>query len=759
MRIDAILLAVCVIYTGAAHAQELELRSGDHPTFSRITFPLPNSQPWNARQTDKAVELSLPGFSGILNTDRVFVRMQKNRISKIGFDNEKLFLEVNCDCIASAFRDGSLLVIDVADKGTVLAGPLMESAIQTADSAQLRSEQRPQKHAEALPWIGGNSPFGVDGGRLDQFAQIMTPTSTVMSTEPILDNRAELLQEVHRKLAQEVANATSIGLLDGDIITSKIQNRAKDSSMESEAFEPGNLPRNIKPTSKNIRFTNSMDRYVDDSSARLNATSTGLKCPENELLQIDMWGEESGFSAQIGAARNELVNARDRLNKDAANNLTRVYIYFGFGAEALNTLGLDPSLLEDFPYLADVARILEYGALTRPNSLSPFTDCSSNIALWAVLSFDEIPTNSIVNTDAALLALNRLPKQLRQLVAPALSSRLLKYGNAAAANAAIRSIDRLSEASGSGSLMAKAELAMDAGHSAELLLDQVIGTNTTHSPEALLKLINSKLSRDEIISPETATLVEAYAQELRGTEIGNQLRQAQVIALGQSGRFTEAFDTLKTIEPSLSQKTIDRLKYTTLDLLIQRGSDFDFLNYVFTSDVLRAASLPTQTSLKLATRLLELGFAAQVQYVLSSMPDIGRMKERQVLAAKASLLLRQPFQAQAALLGIEDPESELILAQAKAMAGAYREASEIYLKNDETVKSAQAAWLSNEWKDLTPIGTDSFGAVAALSVEPEIDSSLGPLGRASLALEESTSARNTLRELLNDPTIQPEPDS
>lgn len=759
MRSFAIILASCSIWAGAAYAQDLTIRSGDHPTFSRITVPLPPAQEWSARQTTLGVELSLPGFTGTFDTAEVFTRMQTDRISRIAIQDQMLVFQIICDCIASAFRSGLLLVIDVADQGTAMVGEPMQRSpekVQVAQKTFLKLSPRP---AATLPWIGGNSPFGAS----------VSPTNGPGQTEQIkasptegitpLAERADLLREVQKTLAEEVANAATMGLLENSFTTSQMTDLPVDSSGDTDAVKPKQLPNFIDNPSKNVRITSSIDRPIRDSSTEAHATSSGIICPKDDFLSIETWGNDTSFSAQIGPARNALMNARDRLDIDAAKHLAKTYIYFGFGAEALNTLRMDPSLLRDFPYLSDVAQIMEYGALNRPNSLSAFTDCGSSVALWASLSFKEIPSDALLNTDAGLLALNKLPKHLRQLAAPALSTRFLKYGDAQAAAAAMRSVERLPDAPGPESLMAQAALAIDGGQSAETLLDDVIDTNTAQSPSALMKLVDGKLKRGEPLSPETATLVEAYAHELRGTELGNQLRQTQVVALSQSGRFAEAFEALETIKPSLSPQKASVLKQTVLEQLTEIADDFDFLEHVFAQDSTVISLLPPQTSLGLAARLMNLGFAAQVQNILSTVPDTPRTAERQILAARSALLLRQPFQAQAALIGIEGSEAELILAQAKEMSGAYREASEIFANNDASVQAAEAAWLSDEWRDLTPTNSPNFGAVATLAQPSQTDASIGPLGRANRALEESTAARDTLEQLLRDPIFQVTPDS
>ena len=752
MRRVAPLALGLVMCGGVAQAQELIVRSGDHPSFSRITIPIPTSQTWEASQTLTGVEVSLPGFKEGFDTSSVFLRMRRERISKLSEEGHKLVLTVECECIATAFRSGPLLVIDVADQGAILQGPQLEARA-------IVKKTPPPTARSPLPWIGGGSVFGGSAVDINPFSYAGKSDSATDSTRSQLAERATLLNAIQQNLAEQVANATSVGLLENSYKKPQKPPLLNDKPGATQTVEPKQLPANIEERSNNIRFTNSMERTGDTIRTMANATSSGFSCPQDDFLPIETWGNDDSFSAQVGAARNALTDARDRLNKDAAKSLAKTYIYFGFGAEALNTLQLTPSLAQEGRHLADIAQILEYGSINRPNTLSQFTDCASNVALWASLSFEEIPADALVNVDAALLTLNKLPSHLRQLVAPELSRRLLNYGEPAAAAAAMRSVERLPGVLRPESLMAQADLAIDAGIPAETFLEDVIKTNSEQSPNALIKMIKSKLARNEPLSSETATLVEAYAQEFRGTELGSQLRQTQIIALSQSGRFQEAFAALDAIEPSISPTTAQDLQKVIFDQLHQKANDLVFLEQVLSAEDDSIQSLPTNIKLLLTTRLLNLGFPVQAQEILLGVPDAPRTPERQILAARTAIQLRQPFQAQAALIGIEGNDAELLLAQAKEMTGAYSEASEIFSNNDAPEQAAQAAWLSDDWRDLTSSNTNSFGAVAALATTPNDASEIGPLGRATRALEESSQARNALDTLLNDPALQITPDS
>lgn len=735
-------------YSTAATAQQLTVRSGDHPFFSRLTIPLPALQTWEAAQSDSSIVIRLPGYSGGFDLANVFARMGTDRIEALESDQNSLTLRITCPCTSTAFVSGSLLVIDVADQGAkVSAAP-----IEQISAKRLPRNRQTQVARGSLPWIGGNSPFNATPHSVENLSSV--DNSGPMKS--MVENHAVLLGEMQQNLLSEVAFAASSGLLTNSYnVPSPMPTIGEESKAVASAETPDVLTITSE-NSSNIRITSSMDLPTATLHSDLDVTLSGATCPDNALVDVGTWGVEDEFSAQIGPVRNNLMDARDHLDISAAKNLAKLYIYFGFGAEAIEVLRLDPKLTSDQPQLLDIATILEYGSISHPNSLTAYTDCASDVALWAILSFRSIPPGMQLDTKAALRALNKLPIHLRVILAPNLSDRLLQSGDPESASAALRTIERLPNTLSPSAQLAQADLAVEAGHSADTVLRNVINANSSESPDALVKLVQSKLEKGQTLSDDTATLVEAYAQELRSTDLGHQLRQTQVLALSQSEQFEEAFKALSAIEPPLSPADSLKLRQAVFEGLVQRAPDLMFLSQMFTQDQSAIASLPTQTKLRLAARFMDLGFAAEVQKLLSDFPDTSRPKQRQMLMARAALALQQPFQAQAALIGITGTDAALLLAEAKEMSGAYDEAARLFETNNAEKEAIRAAWLSDQWRDLTSPDTPSFGAIANLINAPAdtLESDTGALALANQALDESRNAREALEALLRDPLAQ-----
>ncbi|WP_299562781.1 hypothetical protein [uncultured Sulfitobacter sp.] len=745
-RLGLLLAAFLALSTGAA-AQERSVRSGNHPNFARFTLPLGAQETWTATRTDDGVVIAITDHTGGYDVSDVFTRVPKDRVNQIDAGRDMLTFVLACNCGATAFRSGALLVIDVVDPGFPLKGPSIRRGAPAPPPLARSAPWQPG--GSVLPWLGRRPPQTGDGYRTGQLSAGQEAGDTSSDEDAVV-------QQMQETLAAEFAAAASMGLLNSSYEAPYTIKSLPRDTAQANPVERAPLPDALAVPKNNMRITSSIDKPFGPHTNGTFATSTGVACPADGFASVGEWGDESGFAVQIGPARNALVDVRDRIDPAAVVNLAKLYMYFGFGAEALDVLLLEPSLIEKHAHLGAIATILERGAISGANPLEPYTDCGSDVALWASLSFEDIPGKAIIDVKATLRALNKLPRHLRQIVAPELSERLLQYEEPQAAAAALRSVERLPDQMTPDGIMVQAALAIKTGTPADDKLEKVIDGNTEESPAALIALVETKVARDKPISYETTTLVEAYAQELRGTDMGNRLLQTQIIALSQAAQFDEAFDALGILAPAISTQQSRNLHRTVVEQLTKNANDMVFLDHFFRQDTEVVASLGTSLKLAVAERLMDLGFVTEVQGLLDTVPDRPLHRARQLTSARAAIALRQPYRAQAALVGLDDPEASRLLAQAKEMAGSYAEAAQIFTDLDAPERAAEAAWLSEDWPGPIRPGSPAFGAIAARVGADigDLSPAEGPLGRADSALKESRALREALKDLLTAPALQ-----
>ncbi|MEM6939015.1 MAG: hypothetical protein AAF943_01060 [Pseudomonadota bacterium] len=527
---------------------------------------------------------------------------------------------------------------------------------------------------------------------------------------------------------------------------------------EEEAPEPNTPPEQLLGNVNNLRVTSSNDLPMLFQSGDREQSLTGQSCPTSQEVDLAAWADDRPFHVQIGIARQQLFAEFDRLDAAGALALTQIYLHYGFGAEALQILSLGGEIAQEKPYLYDIAHILEHGIAPEQNSIDGLLDCETDIALWAMLSNEELDTLNRVDARAALRALSRLPVHLRTFLAPALSQRLLSHGDTSAAAAALRNVERLPQPLQPAGKLAQAELALDRGDLSEgtNTLADVIDDNAIQSPEALIRLVETKLATNQPIDAETAGLIEAYAKELQTADIGPALRRAHVLALVKSNQFDLAFTAMRELGADANDPDSIELRRQVTTEVVAAASDVVFLEHVFAQDLNDINALAPRPKLTLAERLLELGFPERVDAILQSVPQRPLNPARQMLAARAALDLKQPEAALLALDNMTDEASETLRAEAQLMAGAHSEAYELFQRINRPEQAVAAAWLADGATSQSLRDDPLFGPVLALSDLPYdiSESPDGMLARTASALEESESARQALENLLSTPRLE-----
>ncbi|MEX3316348.1 hypothetical protein [Sulfitobacter sp. PS-8MA] len=729
----------------AANAAPFPVQSGEHDGFTRIVTQVPNGDAWGVTQNGRRVTVTIGGHRDGFDTSTVFRRIARDRIAAVESRPASLILTLDCDCRVSAFPSGAdYAVIDVASPGVALPTPLIareNSRPPELQEQKATAQDRPAKLTPAPPIL----PVIVKAPEPKE------PPQLDLDRAPLSGAQQSALNELQNQLAQELGAASTRGLL---IPSARVPPVWPQSA---EASEPAEVPVTTpEPASlaqdpmQNMQITSSMDAPARQKTRQ--TTRKGRSCPDDSSIAIETWGEPETFDQQISAGRAALFGEFDRVDPAAVLSLTQSYLYFGFGAEARQILALAPEVARDNPLLFDLADIMDHGKPRRVKRLQAFADCRSDIALWAIFALDGT-ANHALPVRTALRTVNKLPAHLRRLLAPQLSRRLLARGYDDAAAAVLRSLERLPEALPAEARLAQAQMALKGGevNAGTAKLETVVAQNTPHTPEALIALIEARVEANEPISAETAALVDTYAQEHRGTPLGTKLQQTHALALIKSGQFDRAAKEIKQhSDPDNIQATL-ALNLNFLKELTEQGDDILFLDHILDHPEDSISRLPKPEKYDLITRLLSLGFAAEAQRILATGPETDRSLRRQLLAAKTALALNQPFQALAALLGIEDPDVAPLRAEAKAMAGKFGEAHDLYQQSDLDRSAQDSAWLAEDWREWTAEDAPIYGPTARLAESRPAfsDDPNGMLARMTAALNESAAARDTLGKLLS----------
>ena len=779
-RVVAVLAVMLVPLV--AFAGPVPVRSGEHDGFTRLVLDLPQPAGWTIARDGREAKVILSGPHRSFDTSDAFRRLTTTRligIEPLGQENG-LALSLGCDCSLSAYRVGAaMLVVDIA--GTVDTPEPPKAAGRTGPVARdrhppgiflLPDNPLPPGFGPAMAPREHHSPFATTAEPPEHPAE-HPPGNTPPETD-----RAILVNEAERRLAEQLGRAVAQGLVTPRATGLPEPDRA-DPAAESHAKpeEPATHPATAtaEPPATpgiNLRAETSADRDFLALLDSMKTTRGGARCLPDRELDIAAWGSERSFGEQVGPLRARLTREFDRPSADAERALARLYIHFGFGAEALQLLRNTAMPETDRALLTQLGEIMESGQARGHGPLTGLHDCDGAAALWATLADDPIPPGQVPDGKAILRTLSALPPHLRRHVGPVLSARLLAHGNRDLAAQVLRIVERGDNGPNPATALARAEMDLSRGKHAEAseALSSVVEANTYLSAEALIRLVDTRLASGTPVDHQLAELAGAYAQEYRKQPIGADLGRVYIIALAESGAYDQAFAELATFSSSATAENQRLVRSRVMAALARDGGEMPFLKHALAPPASGQADIERQAANAVAERLLTLGFPVEADSYLRQ-PSEAPVAEhtRRLLRARAALAQLEPRRAEADLLGLRDEEADRLRARARSMDGDHETAARILARLEDRPGTEREAWLAADWAALGTAGDAVLAQAAQMAAgrtrpetsganpaPPDSTRPAGTLARNRALLDESAGARDTIEALLGH--LQPPQD-
>ena len=114
------------------------------------------------------------------------------------------------------------------------------------------------------------------------------------------------------------------------------------------------------PDHEQIEATTVYDRDGRNARAQAAEAAVPAACIPDDRLDVGGWSNGLALAAQLPPLRRQLVGEFDQPRPQAVRDLARLYIHFGFGAEAEAVLAsFAAAELEDRALLVDLARAVE----------------------------------------------------------------------------------------------------------------------------------------------------------------------------------------------------------------------------------------------------------------------------------------------------------------------------------------------------------------------------------------------------------------
>ena len=710
---SVLLAAAAALAPTLAGAQTVVARSGEHDGFSRIVLQMPQGAEWSLERGDRMVRLTVDQQSLRFDTSKVFERIPRTRLTALeqtepGGD---LTFTLGCDCAIDEFvQSGRFLVIDIADARPEEVAPGGTDVVEApADPLTL-----PVLPDSSLAMLKAPAPAGADDTP-------PRPASGTASTVSVGLNRSE------ERLLEQIDRAMDQGLLEP-----RRRLKADDSTPADHAAKDVELPTEIQGNQVGVSVRNALDEGLARVRGNGMPAADAPTCLSGKLVAVQDWGTERPFSAQVSDLRALLYGEFDRVNPEAVLGLARLYLYFGFGAEAAGVLDLGRQNDLETRIIEALSDIMDGEDTREPNPFAGQQDCDGDVALWSVLAAGTLARP--FDADAILLAFARLPAHLKSHLGPGLVRRFSDAGETDMASAILIATTRSGDATDPALIFAEASLDRARGNVEGWSggMSEVIGSGSAQAPQAVIELIEATWESRGAIPPDMPVLLDAYALEYRDAAIGPDLRRAQVLALSLAGDVAGAQDRLAQVLAADGPEAQDAALLPFLTLLVERGSDLDFLRFGLQQVATGGRGLPEELATALADRLVGLGFAEPAMALLKAPASDAFARERRVLRARAALALDLPNRALVELLGLTGPDADRLRAEAMVRTGDLGQAAQAFLGAGAPEDAARGLWLSGA-ETLEPgLETTRYGQVAdiaaRLAVPPVATAAVDPDG-------------------------------
>ena len=768
--------AMLALMGATAHAAPVEVRSGEHEDFTRIIVDLPARTDVRINQDDTRVIVTLGNKSAEFDLRPVFDKIPRDRLQDItsGPEPGSLALELGCACVVTSFWHGlSLLVLDIRP-GT--PEPLSVPATPAQSGTTALTDQKNRKSAPGVSTLQPARATFAGTLFAAQFPEAAETSDTAPGNEPAeppdpanTDTLTDdALRQSRDRLLRQIGRAASQGLLTPKSTLPEPQLPGRETAAQAARLSAGGQTR-PEPlrgiaTNINLRAESSVDRDFATWRALNSAMPDGSACLPPRQIDVAAWGSDAGFGAQIGPIRARLSGEFDRTNQQAVEELVRLYLYFGFGAEASRTLRLLPPENGNLPVFKALANIMENGVASQPSALAAQLACDGPAALWSALSYPGLPADQPADTDAILLGFAALPPHLRSQLGPDLSRRLAQAGHREAASGLLRILNRSPATKTARADLASADLALDKGPSAaaDATLQSIAESGEPSSVKALTRLVENRFAAGEDISFEQAQLVGAYAHERRGAEDFPVYFTTYITALAASGAYDLARDEIARLGNEANAESVRISRSRLVDRLTKGGDDVSFLKQMLAQDEDDIRGLDAQVANAASDRLLSLGFPESAQKLVVTVVEGSLARERRILRARAALALDRPRQAEAELLGLDGKDINRLRAEARSRVGQYGAAYQLFASGDLPQRAMREAWLDGNWNVLRGSEDPAIAAVAQLAgadaAEQTTAPDIGVLAQNRQLLDQSNATRETVTALLQALTLPDTPE-
>lgn len=616
----------------AANAQQVAVQTGEHARFTRVVVTLPPGSDWRLGRNDAGYLLRVTDIDGY-DLRRFFSIIPRTRIADAlsGTAAGELQLVVDCPCYADAYLDGSrFLVVDIRDgiapetaafeAPIDLVQPLMaEVDLSTPGNSDISFANR------VLPVVFPPGPDGSSPSNTSPPQQTIDlqapPSSAEPETEqPVAAQSAQAadLLALEQSITESLSRGLSQGVLEADLGPQEGQ----DTSLEVDVPAPG------------LETRTGIDLSAVPPDPVIVRNQEGQVCLSDQLFDVGAWGGEEPFSQQMSAARAALTGEFDRLDEQAVFDTARLFVFFGFGREAIQTLRLDGVSSQERRYLTAIAQIVD-GDPVSPELFERQVSCQSSVALWAMLANGENALDGKVDPASVLRAFKALPIGLQAHLGPKLSARFLAIGDE---DSALQALDpaKTVDAPTTDAQLAETALLQDLGEMDDALQNLAELARNDATPETMLAFLRAVSAGDLDARASDFSLADVLRFENAMSPVTIELAEAQAKAYIAQDGFGPAQSLIQDVSEVVDEERSTALMNDFVAAATERMTDAAFLGMAFDNSV-----WPTEETAQdnMARRLLNLGFPERAALLVNGDTNAVPSSDRLALQAEIALML------------------------------------------------------------------------------------------------------------------------
>lgn len=590
-------------------AATVTVRAGEHDTFTRVVFHMPRDSKYRISYIKSGVELR---FDERLNlkSDALFTRLYKDRVAAVDLDDAEnvITLRTACPCDIHTFREGpTMAVFDIRDTAAL---PIDTDTI--TDDQVTSSKDSSEKRAFELP--------------------LFLPELVIKDRDPVLD----------RTKTNLVAALTSAA--NRRLLNINLTNENPKVSVAEQSIDP----------------SADLAAHVETDFQR-GITEQGLRCIDDDKLDLSTWRQDTSFSNNLADLRNRLPLELGDVDPLVALELAKFYTAYGFSAEARRVYD-DFALSEspDAPVLDGIIAALNQETTANSVFQNALT-CNSRAALWGIMVTDPILPATPIDGNAVQLAFNSLPYPLMEYVGPILIDRLINGDFNDIASLISLQLQRRQRGDTTETEFATAQVLAATGNTEDAIktLESMADDFSNVSPQALIDLVQLKATQNQMVSPKLAHVAESLMWQHRKSDLAPTLQQTDALAHLLSAEFDRALAKFQTAEKT-SEFYDQFVKIAT-----QNAPDSQFIKLVLGNTDISITSVSQTTSLAIADRLADLGFSQAADQFLPKTPIGSVSAEQNLIHAKILLQQNRAHDAIAILEGLENDAAVALRALGK----------------------------------------------------------------------------------------------